>query len=79
VFKTDCSEDLCEKVKMSRTQMKGKYIHHVISESICEIFSSVISNMVVREVNFGECLHEKMMIRINEKVADFVLCDSISQ
>jgi hypothetical protein len=66
VFKTECSEDLCEKVKMSRSQMKGKYVHHVISESICEIFSSVISNMVGREIDFGECLHEKVMIIIDE-------------
>jgi hypothetical protein len=51
---------------MSRSRMKGKYVHHVILESICEIFSSVISNMVGREIDFGECLHEKVMIIIDE-------------
>ncbi len=38
----------------------------VVLKSIGEIMSPFISDFIVREIDFGECLHEKIQIRISE-------------
>jgi hypothetical protein len=45
-------------------------VYCVVLKSIGEIVSPFISDFIVREIDFGECLHEKLQIRINEMIAD---------
>ncbi len=60
VFELECSKCLCEKMKLKVSICKKKEVYCLMSESICEVLSPFISDLIFRKIDAAECLNEKM-------------------
>ena len=76
-FQVECSECLCEKLKIQMTRSKDHQIYIAILQSMKKLFCSFGSDFIPREVQCSECF--VILTNVNQMFGpintDFIVCE----